>query len=130
MKRSMDLIRELLLRLEGISVDGTSYYILDPSDKELQVEGFSSDQIGYHLSLLREAGLIDPPSGGTLAGGIDFRRLTWSGHDFLDSIRDPEVWDKTKQGAKAAGGFTLDLLKDLAKGLIKKKIQDHTGIEL
>jgi hypothetical protein len=57
-------------------------------------------------------------------------RLSMDGHDFLDSIRDPDVWNKTKKGALAAGGFTLNLLNDLAKGLIKKKIEDSTGIKL
>ncbi len=52
------------------------------------------------------------------------------GHDFLNSIRDPEVWNETKKMVQASGGFTLDLLKDLAKGLIKKKIEDHTGVKL
>ena len=52
------------------------------------------------------------------------------GHDFLDSIRDPDVWDKTKKGALAAGGFAMDLLKKLATGFVKKKIEDSTGIKL
>ena len=43
-------------------------------------------------------------------------RLTPAGHDFLDSVRSPEVRKKTKIGAEAAGGFTMDLLKDLARG--------------
>jgi len=38
--------------------------------------------------------------------------------------------DKTKKGAAAAGGFTFDLLKDLAKGFIKTKIEEHTGIKI
>lgn len=62
--------------------------------------------------------------------GIGFRALTWAGHDFIDSVRDPETWAKTKKTAAGAGGFTVDLLKDLAKGLIKKKIEEHTGIKL
>lgn len=57
-------------------------------------------------------------------------RLTWEGCDFLDSIRDEQVWRKTKEGVKQAGGFTFELLKSLAKGLLKRKIEDHTGIEL
>jgi hypothetical protein len=31
---------------------------------------------------------------------------------------------------KKAGGFSLELLSALAKGLIKKKIEEHTGIQL
>lgn len=63
-------------------------------------------------------------------------RMTWERPtsaamgDFLDTIRDPSIWRETKAGAKKAGGFSLDLLKALAKGLVKKKIEQHTGVEL
>ena len=62
--------------------------------------------------------------------GVNFRSLTWAGHDFLDSIRDPIVWSKTKKGAMEAGGFTFDLLKDLAKGFLKKQIEERTEVAL
>lgn len=62
--------------------------------------------------------------------GFMFKRLTWEGHDFVDAVRDNDIWKKTRQGANAAGGFSVDLLKDLAKGFIKKKISEHTGIEI
>jgi hypothetical protein len=38
------------------------------------------------------------------------RRLTAAGHDYLDTIRDPEIWRQTKEGARAAGGFTIEML--------------------
>jgi hypothetical protein len=57
-------------------------------------------------------------------------KLTWDGHDFLDSVRDPEIWNKTKDGMKAAGGFTFELLRDLAKGFIRTQIKKHTDIEI
>jgi hypothetical protein len=41
-----------------------------------------------------------------------------------------QTWAKTKTAAAGARGFTLDLLKEIAKGLIKKKIGNHTGIKL
>jgi hypothetical protein len=31
---------------------------------------------------------------------------------------------------KATGSFTFDLLKELAKGFIKTKIEEHTGVKL
>jgi hypothetical protein len=34
-----------------------------------------------------------------------------------------ETWAKTKKAAAEAGGFTVDLLKDLPKGFIKKQIE-------
>jgi hypothetical protein len=62
--------------------------------------------------------------------GIGFRCLTPAGHDFLDSVRNPETWAKTKKAVAGAGGFTLELLKDLAAGFIKKQIEDRTGVKL
>ena len=56
--------------------------------------------------------------------------MTWKGYEYLDTIRDPEIWSKTKDGARRAGGFSMEIFAALAKGLIKKKIKDHTGVEL
>jgi hypothetical protein len=52
------------------------------------------------------------------------------GYDFLDSMRNPEIWAETKKGAEEAGGFTFDLIRDLAKGLVKKQIEELTGVKL
>jgi hypothetical protein len=49
---------------------------------------------------------------------------------FLDSVRNQDVWSKTKEAALAAGGFTIKLLADIAKTVLKKQIEDHTGYDL
>ncbi|MDT3722920.1 DUF2513 domain-containing protein [Pseudomonas oryzihabitans] len=127
MRRDMDLIRQLMLKLEEVNDEPSA--ILHFEFDELSIEGFTTNQVEYHLDLLVESGLIDQGGHGFLDGFM-FRRLTWEGHDFVDSVRDDEVWRKTRQGATAAGGFTLDLLKDLAKGFIKKQVEEKTGISL
>ncbi|QGA38184.1 DUF2513 domain-containing protein [Burkholderia glumae] len=129
MKRDMDLIRELLLKLESLPMERGYVLIISAGDQELHVQGYDDNQIDYHLSLIKEAGLIDSAGAGSTMG-YGFRRLSWAGHDFLDSIRNPDVWTKTKEGALAAGGFTIELLGDLAKGFIKKQIEDRTGVKL
>jgi hypothetical protein len=58
------------------------------------------------------------------------KALTWKAHDFLDSVRDPEIWEKTRKGIEDAKGFTFDLIRDLAKGFVKKQIEDYTGVRL
>jgi hypothetical protein len=63
-------------------------------------------------------------------GSTYFRRLTWDGHDFLESIGDDEIWKKTRHGAQEVGSWTFDLIKDLAKGFIKTQIEQRTGIAL
>jgi hypothetical protein len=128
-KRDMDLVRELLLRLESLQMEMGDVFTISPDDRRIAVDGFDTARIEYHLSLLRAERLIDCPGSQPMLG-ITFSGLTWKGHDFLDSVRSPEIWAKTKNGAAAAGGFTVDLLKDLAKGLVKKQIEDYTGVKL
>jgi hypothetical protein len=127
MKRDMDLIRELLLKLEALPLRRGESVHITPGWEGIAVPGYDIDQIDYHLT--QEAGLIDE-GGMRAAEGIGFRSLTWEGHDFLDSVRDPKIWAKTKSGALAAGGFTVDLLKDLAKGFVNKQIEERTGVKL
>ena len=107
MKRDMDLIRELLLKLEALPMRRGGIVSITPHADEIAVAGYDVDQIEYHLS-----------------------QITPAGHDFLDSVRDPETWSRTKKAAAGAGGFTLELLSDLAKGFIKKQIEDRTGVKL
>ncbi|WLH18794.1 DUF2513 domain-containing protein [Pseudomonas simiae] len=127
MRRDMDLLRLLLLKLEVLHEDAHSICVYQYD--ELMVEGFTPDQVAYHLDLATEAGLVDQGGNGVM-NGFMFRRLTWEGHDFVDAVRDNDIWKKTRQGASAAGGFSVDLLKDLAKGFIRKKISEHTGVEI
>ena len=124
----MDLIRELLFGLEKISSSRVAKIVTTRSP-DIAVDGFMADQIDYHLRLISDAGFVDTGPARALEG-ISFRSLTWKGHDFIDSVRDPEIWSRTKKGAEAAKGFTFDLLADIAKGLIRKQIEEYTGIKL
>lgn len=129
MRRDMDQVRELMLKLEAMPKKPGIVEELSAGEGEMAFEGFSPDEIDYHLNLIVEAGFLATHRLMT-SGAVLFDRLTWAGHDFVDSVRSPEVWAKTKKGAEAAGGFTVDLLKDLAKGFIKKQIEDYTGVKL
>lgn len=127
MKRDMDLVRDLLLNIEDhpILATGSQMLVIDDSEK-LGLQDHSLQQIHYHLDMMIKKGLIE----GEITSLHIISGLTWDGHDFLDSIRDPAIWQETKEGVKKAGGFSLELLGDLAKGLIRKKIEEHTGIQL
>lgn len=118
-----------MLKLEEMPVAKGTAEELTPGESAMAFDGYSPEQIAYHLTLITEAGLL-VDHGQMSDGSIVFERLTVAGHDFVDSVRSPEVWAKTKKGAEAAGGFTVDLLKDLAKGFVKKQIEDLTGVKL
>ena len=128
-KRDMDLIRDLLLEIEG-GVKTFHVMPLDPVTRVRVSEPKLTTKRGEHLHLMKTAGLIEVTEENTILGHVIVRGLTWKGHDLLDSIRDPKIWAKTKSGAAAAGGFTVDLLKDLAKGLVRRQIEEYTGVKL
>jgi hypothetical protein len=125
LRRDMNLIRELLLRIEEAPTKPSSGVFLVPND---EVE---STRILEHLKLVEEEGLIKGMpmdiQGIHLLHDIE---LTWRGHDFLDAVRDPQIWQETKTAAQEAGGWTVDLLKELANGFLKKQIEARTGVKL
>ena len=126
MRRDLDLYRDQLLQVEQLA-EGTD------DDLTLDKKGISHRVFQEHLRLLKEGGFIDaheiPDTEDDSTHYVPIR-LTYKGHEYLDVIRDPEIWKKTRQGAALAGGFTFDLLKDLATGFIKKQIKDKTGVDL
>jgi hypothetical protein len=130
MRRDLGPIRELLLKLEALPVRPGRFTTITPGGTEMAVEGYGADQITYHIELLKEVGFIEYATSEPLNGATHFQRLSWNGHDYLDAIRDPEIWKKTMRGAEATGSWTFDLVRDLAKGLIKTKIEEHTGVKL
>ena len=56
--------------------------------------------------------------------------LTWAGHEYLDIVRDPEIWVRVKKSAGDIGSFSIETLRSLAMGFIKTKIKAHTGVEV
>ncbi len=116
MKRDIDLIREILLQLElnGPNMSGVKF----------QIEGYSQDEINYHLSLLVEGGLVDAIDVSSHKGvGWIPRRLTLEGHDFLDRARDKNRWEKAKKIlAEKGGGMAIGLLNSILINLIKNEM--------
>lgn len=130
MRRDMDLIRDLLLKLEALEVRPSAVLLLGGQDKEVLSEGKTPEEIDYHLSLIYEAGFISAPSFSSLDGRIPFQRLSWQGHEFVDVIRDPAVWKKTKEGATTIGGWTVGIIKDIGVAYLKQYAKDKLHIDL
>lgn len=119
--RDMDLIRELLMRInDDPQFDGRRKFRAD-TPEELGVPGHSMDEISYHLDLLIEDGFIKGSINPNIGMPV-ISRLTWKGHEFLDDIRDPDVWDKTKERAKGLTSIGFALVWEIAKAEIRKKM--------
>lgn len=69
--------------------------------------------VGY-IQLLLSGGLLE-------SSQRSVYRISWAGHEFLDSVRDPEIWRKTKDGATKVGSWSLKLLGEMATGFVRAK---------
>lgn len=111
MKRDLDLIRLLLIEIEAHEEAFSS--------EKLVVSGYTSNQIAYHIALLKDAGFIDATSDKDLPGGLKtytIWAMTFSGHDYLDAVRESKVWHRVKDTAKQAGtALTIAMAKNLAE---------------
>lgn len=97
MKRDLDLIRKILLAAESDS--GQHNFVT------LKIEGYTREEISYHVGLLKEAGLINA----VVFSGDDQRTwyatgMTWQGNEFLDVIRNDTRWNKLKEMVKERAG--------------------------
>ena len=116
MKRDMDLVRALLLKVEE---EGS------PTLRQVpEMEGVERDVVLYHVALLVEAGLLTALDASTF-DGPDFMEIgmNWRSHEFLETIRDPEVWQTTKAGAAKVGSWSLGVIGELAKAAVVAKAQ-------
>jgi len=120
MKRDMELIRKLILRIE----DHPSGWA--PSD--LTVEGYSREQIGYHCYLIVASGLAAGADITSLeSDGPECRitHLTAAGHDFAESSRNQYIWDEVMGDIREKGfpSVAIDLVKKLLDKAVRRKLE-------
>lgn len=116
MKRDDEYIRNILLELEGsdspfLQVAQTTWSPSDHDQKNM-----------YHIELLCDVGYLQRHSQSQF-------RLTSQGHDYLESIRDETIWNKTKEGAAKVGGVSISFMKEIALGYIRQKLIEE-GVPL
>lgn len=111
MKRNLDLIRHILLVTESLDKPKITA-------DDFVTEIYSYDEVCYHLSLLADANyvnVIEVPILNSRYSDYIVKRLTNSGHDFLDSIKNDTVFNKTKETLfSTVGTVALEVVKDLA----------------
>lgn len=122
MRRNDDLIRKLMLDLE---VANSRVF------HSHQVDGYTQDQVAYHLALMIKAGLAEGAepryrndgSDSTIPAAVFVSRLTPAGHDFISEIRDDTVWAKVKERTvKVGGSVSLEVLKQIAGAVVKQLV--------
>lgn len=122
MKRDLNLIRAILLAVEACE---TSVMPLTPA-----IEGYSKEQIVYHIHLMTEENLLDAIPLKTMASVLPIEfgeiRLTSRGHDFLDNARNDTVWKKVLAEAESKGMSTTVFV---INALLSKAAQKYAGLD-
>lgn len=120
MKRDMDLIRTILLKVEADQTLSGSFQAVNAATFGITDHGDA--EVIYHLVMLVEAGFLAGNTKLAATGQIIISKLTWKGHELLDDIRDPEIWRKTKERAKSVASVGLSFLWEIAKAEVKAKL--------
>ncbi|KIC27584.1 hypothetical protein GC1_17995 [Leisingera sp. ANG1] len=76
-------------------------------------------KLSYHLSLLESAGLAQFSR--LSNGNWHVRGLTWSGHELLDNIRREDIWTAVQALHRQMGGFSMEILSDLARDMMRRE---------
>lgn len=126
MKLNHDCIRDILLFVEE-NVNYNQY--ADFSAVELK--NYSRDEIIYSADKLLEAGFIDGnkiSSLGATLPSIRITSITWTGHQFLDNIRDESIWKSTKSVLSHFSSVSLSMVGNVASQVLSAFISKHLGM--
>lgn len=111
MKLNYELIRDLLLAAEDQEND--SSLSQKELDEFIKKSSYNFDELIYHLERLEEADYVDITikyaSNQVYIYTLNY--ITWTGHQFLDTIRSDKVWSTSKKVAddlkvKSISAFT------------------------
>jgi hypothetical protein len=126
MKLNYDCVRSVLLTVEKSKTIDEELN-LNPLTVETifeQLPKYEDNEILYTIEKLKEAGYINAAlqlaAGHFIDGAVS--STTYSGHEYLDNIREPDVWRKVKAMLKNAGATTLPLISQAAQMLIGSQL--------
>lgn len=127
MKRDWDLLRKLLTDIEEerelLADAPVEPKWLDQSEEtfieEMKAYRAADERLFGHLELLSNAGYTEGynvmrGADRSISFGIFTPRLTMAGHDLLDTMRSPKVWNWIKSTASTKG---VELSFDAVKAL-------------
>jgi hypothetical protein len=125
-KRDLELIRKILLRIEEDDAVGKD------DDYGIDARTFAG-----HIALLLEAGLIEgiefSDSGLALDADIiwfvsGWLRLTWAGHEFIAAAHDPSAWEDAKETLRGAGKDLSSVTISVLQGLLTRILAASVGL--
>jgi hypothetical protein len=121
MKRDMELVRDVLLIVsEDPKYDGV-YFNYFQTAEELGIKDHSTEEVAYHVRLLIDAGCLN----GRIEESFlipSIKGLTWSGQEFIDNIKNQDIWERTKKRMVGLSSVALSVIAEIAESEIKRKL--------
>ncbi|MEH6891884.1 DUF2513 domain-containing protein [Bacillus sp. JJ864] len=122
MKLNQDCVRDLLLELEE-KLTINDHFLLPHFNNLDTVSKHGFDDTFYSFSKLLEASYLNGSykyaSGELFHLSVD--SISWNGHQFLDTIRDNEIWSKTKNAVGSLSSASISIMSSLATSYLKQK---------
>lgn len=130
MKLNYECVRDVMLYLEAqpyitLNKDGA------PTFKSIALKqisdclpNFKKEDIYYALFNLEQAGFIkassQPGNGAIQIYLVNY--ITYEGHEFLERIKEPSIWEKTRTIAGKIGAASLSIISQIASDIIIKLV--------
>lgn len=121
MKLNPDCIRDILLLVES-ETSLSDFLDIEPYNLHKSLSHYQPDEVMYHVKQCELSNLLYVNSW-YLDGSCLVKYLTPEGHQFLSNIREDNNWNKTKEIAASVGSNALDVIKDIASGVVASLIQ-------
>ena len=127
MELNKDCVRDVLLSCEELLKMDEEGYMNSLSHEELEqvLPNYKTEDIIYTVVKLKEAGFLDvkvTKASGNILVDVRINDITFTGHEFLNDIRDDNNWKKVKEIAKSVGAFSINMIAQIAVGVIQTNI--------
>lgn len=127
MELNKDCVRDVLLSCEELLKIDEDGYMNSLSHEELgqALPNYKTEDIIYTVVKLKEAGFLDvkvTKAFGNILVNVRIYDITFNGHEFLNDIRDDKNWKKVKDIAKSVGAFSINMIAQIAVGVIQTNI--------
>lgn len=122
-----DCVRDILLKCEELlqmNDDGTMNTLQSGDLKEV-LPDYDLSVIKYSVLKMDEADLINAriiSFDDSIVVEFLIFDITYFGHEFIEQIKDDNNWNKVKDVAKKVGSSSIDILLQIATGVLTNKI--------
>lgn len=123
MNLNYDCVRDLLLVMENhiYFKDDLEYRWLF-FDKVCELlPSYTKKDIAYATLRLQEADyiIVSIDNSDNRFSGASYRSITFKGHQYLDSVRNPKLWTKIKE---KAGSFSFSIIMKMSEKMIIEQL--------